>query len=44
MVFFDWSGSKNIPAIDRVGVVESVHKDGTVVTIEGNTAKPGQAT
>ncbi|SDL72774.1 Putative peptidoglycan binding domain-containing protein [Nonomuraea maritima] len=38
VVFFDWAGSKNIPAIDHVGVVESVRKDGTVVTIEGNTS------
>ncbi|GAB2918790.1 CHAP domain-containing protein [Nonomuraea fastidiosa] len=37
VVFFDWAGSRDIPAIDHVGVVESVRKDGTVVTIEGNT-------
>jgi len=38
VVFFDWAGSRNIPAVDHVGVVESVRKDGTVVTIEGNTS------
>lgn len=37
IVFFDWAGSKAIPAIDHVGIVEAVRKNGTVVTIEGNT-------
>ncbi|MFI6299530.1 CHAP domain-containing protein [Nonomuraea sp. NPDC050790] len=38
IVFFDWAGSKNIPAIDHVGIVESVMADGRVVTIEFNTS------
>ncbi|MEV4018811.1 CHAP domain-containing protein [Nonomuraea angiospora] len=37
-MFFDWAGSKNILAIDHVGIVEAVRSNGTVVTIEGNTA------
>ncbi|MEU7855275.1 CHAP domain-containing protein [Nonomuraea sp. NPDC049141] len=37
IVFFDWHGSKNIPAIDHVGIVEAVRPNGTIVTIEGNT-------
>ncbi|WP_063813519.1 peptidoglycan-binding protein [Herbidospora daliensis] len=36
VVFFDWAGTKNIPAIDHVGVVEAV-RGSTIVTIEGNT-------
>ncbi|MEU8542148.1 peptidoglycan-binding protein [Streptomyces sp. NPDC048717] len=38
VVFFDWSGSRSISAIDHVGVVEAVHSDGTITTIEGNTS------
>ncbi|MEU6033963.1 CHAP domain-containing protein [Actinomadura sp. NPDC047616] len=38
IVFFDWAGSRNIPAIDHVGIVEAVRSDGSIVTIEGNTA------
>jgi peptidoglycan hydrolase-like protein with peptidoglycan-binding domain len=38
IVFFDWQGSKNIPAIDHVGIVEAVRSNGTIVTIEGNTS------
>ncbi|MFD5792333.1 peptidoglycan-binding protein [Streptomyces diastatochromogenes] len=38
VVFFDWSGSQSIGAIDHVGVVEAVHSDGTITTIEGNTS------
>lgn len=37
VVFFDWSGSRQINAIDHVGVVEAVRSDGTIVTIEGNS-------
>ena len=37
IVFFDWSGSKNIDAIDHVGIVEAVNADGSIVTIEGNS-------
>ncbi|MEV8635406.1 CHAP domain-containing protein [Streptosporangium sp. NPDC051023] len=35
LVFFDWSGGKDIEGIDHVGVVESVEA-GTLHTIEGN--------
>jgi surface antigen len=35
-VFFDWAGSKSRLSIDHVGVVEKVHADGTITTIEGN--------
>ncbi|WP_329080435.1 MULTISPECIES: CHAP domain-containing protein [unclassified Streptosporangium] len=35
LVFFDWSGGKDIRGIDHVGVVESVN-GGTIHTIEGN--------
>ncbi|WP_067184657.1 CHAP domain-containing protein [Microtetraspora niveoalba] len=38
IVWFDWQGSKNVPAIDHVGFVESILSDGRIVTIEGNTA------
>lgn len=38
IVFFDWSGRRSIGAIDHVGIVEAVHSDGTVTTIEGNTS------
>ncbi|MCF6467414.1 CHAP domain-containing protein [Nonomuraea sp. MG754425] len=39
IVFFDWGGSKAIPAIDHVGIVEAVKNSGrTIVTIEGNTS------
>lgn len=38
IVWFDWGGTRNIAAIDHVGFVESVMKDGRVVTIEGNSA------
>ncbi|MFD0687808.1 CHAP domain-containing protein [Actinomadura fibrosa] len=37
IVFYDWGGSRDIAAIDHVGIVESVRGDGTIVTIEGNT-------
>jgi hypothetical protein len=37
VVFFDWGETRNIAAIDHVGVVEACHSDGTVTTIEGNT-------
>lgn len=38
IVFFDWGGSGSVDAIDHVGVVEAVHSDGTITTIEGNTS------
>ncbi len=37
LVFFDWSGSQRISAIDHVGIVEAVNADGSITTIEGNT-------
>ncbi|HLU73066.1 MAG TPA: CHAP domain-containing protein [Nonomuraea sp.] len=37
VVFFDWGGSKNISAIDHVGLVKKDNGDGTITTIEGNT-------
>lgn len=37
VVFFDWSGSRSIGNIDHVGNVESVNRDGTFDTIEGNS-------
>lgn len=37
IIFFDWSGTDNISAIDHVGVVEKNLADGRVVTIEGNS-------
>ncbi|WP_162795816.1 peptidoglycan-binding protein [Nonomuraea lactucae] len=38
IVFFDWGGSRNIPAIDHVGIVEAVRGGGRmIVTLEGNT-------
>lgn len=38
IVFFDWSGSRSISAIDHVGLVEAVHSNGTITTLEGNTS------
>jgi hypothetical protein len=37
IIFFDWSGSNSIGAIDHVGIVEKNLGDGRVQTIEGNT-------
>ena len=37
IIFFDWSGSNNISAIDHVGIVEKNLGDGRVVAIEGNS-------
>jgi len=38
IVFFDWSGGGSISGIDHVGVVEAVHSNGTITTLEGNTS------
>jgi peptidoglycan hydrolase-like protein with peptidoglycan-binding domain len=38
IVFFDWGGSRSISKIDHVGVVEAVHSNGTITTLEGNTS------
>ncbi|MEV4217244.1 CHAP domain-containing protein [Nonomuraea sp. NPDC049725] len=37
VVFFSWSGSKDISSIDHVGFVVKDNGDGTISTIEGNT-------
>jgi hypothetical protein len=37
VVFFSWSGSKDISSIDHVGFVVKDNNDGTISTIEGNT-------
>ncbi|MFD8117106.1 CHAP domain-containing protein [Streptomyces microflavus] len=37
IVFFDWGGTDNVPAIDHVGIVTDV-KGSNVYTIEGNTS------
>jgi surface antigen len=38
IVYFDWGGSHDIAKIDHVGIVEAVRADGSIVTLEGNTA------
>src|SRR5262245_9869913 len=38
VVFFDWGGSGSISKIDHVGLVEAVHSNGTITTLEGNTS------
>jgi hypothetical protein len=38
IVFFDWTGTNNVGAIDHTGVVEKVLSDGRLQTIEGNTS------
>jgi peptidoglycan hydrolase-like protein with peptidoglycan-binding domain len=38
-VFFDWGGTRDIAAIDHIGIVEAVRDGGrTIVTVEGNTS------
>ncbi|MFG6192848.1 CHAP domain-containing protein [Nonomuraea sp. JJY05] len=37
VVYFSWSGSKNLNDINHVGFVEKDNGDGTISTIEGNT-------
>jgi hypothetical protein len=37
VVFYDWNGSKDISAVDHVGLVKKDNGDGTITTIEGNT-------
>ncbi|WP_049557895.1 C40 family peptidase [Nonomuraea sp. SBT364] len=37
VVFFSWSGSKDLSSIDHVGFVVKDNGDGTISTIEGNT-------
>ena len=38
VVFFDWSGGNSIGGIDHVGLIEAVHSNGTITTLEGNTS------
>ena len=38
VVFFDFDGAKNIGSIEHVGLVVKDNGDGTVSTVEGNTA------
>lgn len=38
IVFFDWSGTRSIANIDHVGLIEAVHSNGTITTLEGNTS------
>jgi peptidoglycan hydrolase-like protein with peptidoglycan-binding domain len=38
VVFFDWAGGGSIAGIDHVGMVEAVHSNGTITTLEGNTS------
>ncbi|WP_327138198.1 peptidoglycan-binding protein (plasmid) [Streptomyces sp. NBC_01340] len=38
IVFFDWSGTRSIGNIDHVGLVEAVHSNATITTLEGNTS------
>ncbi|MFF4014795.1 peptidoglycan-binding protein [Streptomyces sp. NPDC001843] len=38
VVFFDFSGGRSISGIDHVGLVEAVHSNGTITTLEGNTS------
>ena len=37
IVYFSWSGSKNLNDINHVGFVEKDNGDGTISTVEGNT-------
>lgn len=38
VVFFDWAGGKSRAGIDHAGIVEKVHSDGSITTIEGNSS------
>ncbi|MBB2909336.1 hypothetical protein FHS43_000582 [Streptosporangium becharense] len=38
LVYFDWGGSTRIDAIDHVGIVTAVLRDGRFRTLEGNTS------
>lgn len=42
VVFYDWSGGNSISSIDHVGLIEAVHSDGTITTLEGNTSNKFQ--
>jgi hypothetical protein len=38
VVFFDFSGTRVIKNIDHVGLIEAVHSNRTITTLEGNTS------
>src|SRR5215471_7391612 len=38
VIFFDWSGTGTIAGIDHVGLIEAVHSNGFITTLEGNTS------
>jgi hypothetical protein len=38
VVFYDWSGTRTIAGIDHVGLIEAVHSNGTITSLEGNTS------
>lgn len=38
VVFFDWQGTRTVDNIDHVGLIEAVHANGTITTLEGNTS------
>lgn len=38
VVFFDFSGTRVIGNIDHVGLIEAVHSNRTITTLEGNTS------
>ncbi|HKF77365.1 MAG TPA: peptidoglycan-binding protein [Candidatus Dormibacteraeota bacterium] len=38
VVFFDWEATGRIAGIDHVGLIEAVHSDETITTLEGNTS------
>lgn len=38
LVYYDWTGSREIDRIDHVGIVEKVNSDGTLYVLEGNAS------
>lgn len=38
VVFYDFSGTRVIDNIEHVGLIEAVHSNGTITTLEGNTS------
>ena len=38
IAYIDWSGTGVIDNIDHVGLIEAVHSNGTITTLEGNTS------
>lgn len=43
-VYYDWSGSKNVNAIDHTGTVEKINDDKTFYALEGNCSDKLQRT